>query len=60
MRPVINSKAITKIQKDKQITVLEIRNNWVYVNVEGINGWAKLSTLKKEDNTTTSAENKGA
>lgn len=58
MRPVINSKAITKIQKDKQITVLEIRNNWVYVNVEGINGWAKLSTLKKEDNTTTSAENK--
>ena len=58
MRPVINSKAITKIQKDKQITVLEIRNNWVYVNVEGINGWAKLSTLKKEDNTTTQAENK--
>ncbi len=58
MRPVINSKAITKIQKDKQITVLEIRNNWVYVNVAGINGWAKLSTLKKEDNTTTQAENK--
>lgn len=58
MRPVINSKPIAKIQKDKQLVILEIRNNWAYVEVEGINGWAKLSSLKKEDNTTTQAENK--
>lgn len=58
MRPVINSKAITKIQKDKQISILEIRNNWAYVNVEGINGWVKLSTLKseKQDNKTTQSK----
>lgn len=60
MRPLINSKTITKIGKDKQIVILEIRNNWVYVNVEGINGWLKLSTLKsaKQDNKTTQTDNK--
>lgn len=58
MRPVINSKPIAKIQKDKQLVILEIRNNWAYVEVEGINGWAKLSSLKTQDNTTTQAENK--
>lgn len=61
MRPLINSKIITKIGKDKQIVILEIRNNWVYVNVEGINGWVKLSTLKsaKQDSKTTQTDNKG-
>lgn len=60
MRPLINSKTIAKIGKDKQIVILEIRNNWVYVNVEGINGWVKLSTLKsaKQDNKTTQTDNK--
>lgn len=64
MRPIINSKTVTKIQKDKQLVILEIRNNWAYVKVEGINGWAKLSSLKtttqtenKESNTDTKKEN---
>ena len=62
MRPLINSKVITKIQKDKQIVILEIRNNWCYVNVDNNTniGWVRLESLQKEEDntTTTQSDNK--
>lgn len=49
MRPLINSKIITKLSKDKQVVIEQIRNNWAYVNIEGTTGWVKLNSLKLKE-----------
>ena len=49
MRPLINSKIITKLSKDKQVIIEQIRNNWAYINVEGMVGWTRLDSLKAKD-----------
>lgn len=58
MRPLINSKAITKVSKDKQVVIEQIRNNWAYVNVEDVNGWVRLDSLKVKENNSTQEDNK--
>lgn len=60
MRPLINSKIITKLSKDKQVVIEQIRNNWAYINVEGMTGWTRLDSLKvkEQENVPTQTDNK--
>lgn len=60
MRPLINSKIITKVSKDKQVVIEQIRNNWAYINVEGMTGWTRLDSLKakEQENVSTQTDNK--
>lgn len=59
VRPLINSRVITKIEKSKQIVIEEIRNGWAYVNVDGIAGWVRLDSLKlaEQDSKVTQTDN---
>lgn len=45
VRPLINSKIIANLEKDKTINVIEIRNNWAYVNIDNISGWVSLTSI---------------
>ena len=58
IRPLINSKVIENLEKDKTVNVVEIRNNWAYINIDDISGWVSLAsigaTLQNEENNTTS------
>lgn len=45
IRPLINSKVIKNIEKDKTVNVIEIRNNWAYVNIDDISGWVCLTAI---------------
>lgn len=58
MRPLINSKIITKLQKDKQVVIEQIRGNWAYVSVEGMSGWARLDSLKAKVQQPSQPDNK--
>lgn len=61
VRPLVNSLAITKIEKNKKVEIMSIINNWAYVNSENVNGWVllediemkseEISTEKKEETT---------
>lgn len=61
VRPLINSKVITKLSKDKQVVIEQIRNNWAYINIEGMTGWTRLDSLKakEQENAPTQTDNKG-
>lgn len=63
IRPLINSKVISNIEKGKTVTIEEIRNGWLYIKSEAGSGWIRLnnpSTENKEENkdenTTSKAE----
>lgn len=60
VRPLINSRVITKIEKSKQIVIEEIRSGWAYVNVDGIAGWVRLDSLKAkaQENVPAQTDNK--
>lgn len=45
IRPLINSKVIKNLEKDKTVNVIEIRNNWAYVNIDDISGWVSLTSI---------------
>lgn len=45
VRPLINSKVIANLEKDKTVNVIEIRNNWAYVNIDNISGWVSLTSI---------------
>lgn len=45
--PSINSMDITKIEKDTQITVVEIINDWCHIETSTYSGWARVSLVKK-------------
>lgn len=45
IRPLINSKVIKTIEKDKTINIIEIRNNWAYVSIDDISGWVSLTSI---------------
>lgn len=49
VRPLINSRVITKLSKNKQVVIEEIRNGWTYVNVDGMTGWIRLDSLKVKE-----------
>lgn len=44
--PSINSMDITKIEKDTQITVVEIINDWCHIETSTYSGWARVSLVK--------------
>ncbi len=45
VRPLINSKVIANLEKDKTINIIEIRNNWAYVSMDSILGWVNLNSI---------------
>lgn len=45
IRPLINSKNITNIEKDKTINIIEIRNQWAYISLDNISGWVTLKSI---------------
>ena len=45
IRPLINSKVIANLEKDKTVNVIEIRNNWAYINIDSIYGWVNLTSI---------------
>ncbi len=45
VRPLINSKVIKTIEKDKTVNVIEIRNNWAYINIDDVSGWVSLTSI---------------
>lgn len=45
VRPLINSKIIENLEKDKTINIIEIRNNWAYVSIDSIYGWVSLNSI---------------
>ena len=45
IRPLINSKVIKTIEKDKTINIIEIRNNWAYVSIDDVSGWVSLTSI---------------
>ncbi|MCI8353265.1 MAG: SH3 domain-containing protein [Clostridia bacterium] len=45
IRPLINSKVIANLEKDKTIDIIGIRNNWAYVSMDSILGWVNLNSI---------------
>lgn len=45
VRPLINSKIIANLEKDKTINIVEIRNNWVYISIDSVTGWVSLNSI---------------
>lgn len=45
VRPLINSKIVANLEKDKTINIIEIRNNWVYISTDSIYGWVSLRSI---------------
>lgn len=60
IRPLINSKVITAVEKGKSIAIIEIVNEWAYVNVDSTNGWVRIDSLgitnNEETNNSSSEE----
>ncbi len=61
IRPLINSKVITTLEKGKSIAIIEIVNEWAYVNIDANNGWVRIESLgitnNEEDNSTNEDNN---
>lgn len=45
IRPLINSKVITTLEKGKNIAIIEVVNEWAYVNIDANNGWVRIDSL---------------
>ncbi len=45
VRPLINSKIIANLEKDKTVNIVEIRNNWAYINIDSVSGWVSLNSI---------------
>ncbi len=45
VRPLINSIEISNIEKDKNVTVMDIMNDWAYIACDTLNGWVRLDNL---------------
>ena len=57
--PLINSLDVKDIEKDVQLEVTEILNNWAYVSTaDGTNAWVRIEKLEKiEENNTDTTQN---
>ena len=57
--PLINSLDVKDIEKDVQLEVTEILNNWAYVSItDGTNAWVRIEKLEKiEENNTDTTQN---
>lgn len=53
VRPLINSLVISSIEKDKEVEIMSIMNNWAYINTDITNGWVILDSLEKQQATNT-------
>ena len=59
IRPLINSKVITAVEKGKNIAIIEIVNEWAYVNIDSNNGWVIIDSLgitNNEESSSSSSE----
>ena len=54
--PLINASTVGEVKKDEEITVLEIINDWAYIQKENIQGWIILSKLEKVEEPTQTVE----
>ena len=45
--PSINSMNIAKIEKNTEITVVEIINDWCHIETNTYSGWARINTVEK-------------
>lgn len=54
--PSINSMDISKIEKDSEITVVEIINDWCHIETNTYSGWARISVVEKSISTETATE----
>lgn len=50
IRPLINSKVITTLEKGKSIAIIEVVNEWAYVNIDTSNGWVRIDSLAITNN----------
>lgn len=50
IRPLINSKVIANVEKGKSIAIIEIMNEWAYVNIDMTNGWIRMDALGNTNN----------
>ena len=58
VRPLVNSMPIETAKQNEQGTVINIANGWVYLSINGKNGWLrkeKLAVQKQEETVPTSA-----
>ena len=53
IRPLINSNTINTLSAKKQITIIQIVNDWVYISTDISNGWIRQEKLSKIDPETT-------
>ena len=44
-RPLINSITITNIEKEKNVTIMELMKDWAYIATDTANGWVRLDKL---------------
>lgn len=47
--PVINATDIIEVKKDEEVTVIEIINDWVCIEIENTKGWIRKENLKNEE-----------
>lgn len=46
IRPLINSKIVNSIEKDVEIKIVNILNDWSYIATDTLNGWVRLEEVK--------------
>ena len=54
--PSINSIDIAKIEKDTQITVVEVLNDWCHIETNTYSGWARVRIVEKSISSTDKQE----
>lgn len=49
IRPLVNSDVILIVKQNDEIEITQILNEWIYINVNGINGWIRQDKLTKNN-----------
>ena len=56
--PLINSLNVKEVEKNAEINVVEILNNWAFVSLtDGTQGWVRIDKIEKVENTDVANEN---
>lgn len=56
IRPLINSKIVATLEKDNNINIINILNDWAYITTDIANGWVRLDILKNGQTTLNNQE----
>lgn len=62
IRPLINSKEVLVVKQGQDVQVIQILNGWLYIDINGVNGWIRkdnLTTNKQQDTTESSINKEG-